>query len=139
MTAVSICRSRGTAWKMPLDKGELRRVLRSMLSLLAAGVDRLDLLITDDRGIALYTRRHLGCNGPTNILSFPSAVRSAPACLVLSAETLLRECLLYGRQPREYAVRLLAHGLAHIAGHSHGEAMAHLEEKAVSAALAVLG
>lgn len=43
--------------------------------------------------------------------------------LVLAPETLHRECLLYGQEPEEHTLRLLAHGLAHLLGHDHGPRM----------------
>ena len=51
---------------------------------------------------------------------------------VLSAETLARETFLYNQAPYEYTVRLLAHGLLHLAGYDHGPEMDVLTEQAVS-------
>ena len=46
-----------------------------------------------------------------------------PGILLLSLDTLARECLLYGQEPAEHALRLLAHGMGHLAGLDHGPAM----------------
>ena len=64
---------------------------------------------------------HLGCAGPTNILSFPAAPEeSGLGVLAFGLETWLREAALYGQKPELHAQRLLAHGLAHLLGHDHG-------------------
>ena len=88
-------------------------------------VSGLEMIITDDAGSEACNREHLGISGPTNILSFPlfKQTGGAGGSLVLSAHTLRRESLLYGQEPAEHAVRLLAHGLAHLAGMEHGPKM----------------
>ena len=100
-----------------------------------SGLD-LELIVTDDGGSETCNREHLGLSGPTNILSFPLSAEAgrarASGSLILSAATLRRESLLYGQEPAEHAIRLLAHGLAHLAGLEHGPEMwsacARLEE-----------
>jgi len=81
----------------------------------------VDLVVSSDGAIAAVNRRSLGCQGPTNILSFPEEGRLGS--LFLSAQTLEREIFLYGQDPAEHARRLLAHGFGHICGFDHGDAM----------------
>jgi probable rRNA maturation factor len=137
------------AWKLPFAAPELREILAAMLT--AAGCDgcRLELAVLDDAAMAALQEQSLGRQGPTNILSFPAgdalrdfAAEDAPPSpalgwLALSADTLLRECFLYGQGPEEHAIRLLAHGLAHLTGLDHGPDMdalcARLEEAAAAA------
>ncbi len=95
----------------------------------------VDLTITCDAEISAYNERFLGCAGPTNILSFPAGGDDLGS-LVLSADTLLRECRLYGQPPREHSVRLLAHGLGHLLGFDHGPEMDGLCSIMEQAALA---
>ena len=87
----------------------------------------LEIIVTDDAGSEACNREHLEISGPTNILSFPLPAQKGRAgaggSLVLSAATLRRESLLYGQAPTEHAIRLLAHGLAHLAGLEHGPKM----------------
>lgn len=82
----------------------------------------VELIVTDDGGISSVNAHNLGCTGPTNILSFPGEGRQL-GTLVLSAETLERECMLYGQDISVHARRLLAHGMGHIAGFDHGSEM----------------
>lgn len=48
--------------------------------------------------------------------------------LVLSINTLEREARLFGQNPHEHAIRLLAHGLVHLLGFDHGEHMQELTD-----------
>ena len=55
-------------------------------------------------------------------------LRSNLGTLILSVDTLERECVLYGQKPHRHATHLLAHGLAHLLGYDHGEEMQQLTE-----------
>ncbi len=54
--------------------------------------------------------------------------------MALSADTLQRECFLYGQELDGHCIRLLAHGLAHLLGHDHSPAMDALCERLEAAA-----
>lgn len=82
----------------------------------------VELHLLDDASIGVANRRCLGCTGPTNVLSFPGG-SDTPGTLLFSLDTLHRECLLYGQEPAEHALRLLAHGMAHLCGLDHSEQM----------------
>ncbi|MGE9986201.1 rRNA maturation RNase YbeY [Desulfovibrio sp. SGI.169] len=117
------------AWLLPLGRRELARLLRVMLRALdengAPAPDRLELHLLDDAAMSVANLRFMGCMGPTNILSFPGG-ESLPGILLLSLDTLARECLLYGQEPAEHLARLLSHGMGHLAGLDHGVAMDRL-------------
>lgn len=85
----------------------------------------IELHIVDDARMRLANSRYSACNGPTNVLSFPNG-SDAPGVLLLSTNTLQRECLFYGQEPMTHLVRLLAHGTAHLCGLDHGQDMDHL-------------
>lgn len=115
----------GMGWGCPLDRRKVRHALEAMcVAVAAAGrqVAAVDLYLLDDAGMAVANARHLGCRGPTNVLSFPGTAGMA-GTLLLSLDTLGRECLLYGQDPREHLLRLLAHGMGHLAGLDHGPEM----------------
>nr|WP_092153373.1 rRNA maturation RNase YbeY [Desulfovibrio legallii] len=97
----------------------------------------VDLHILDDAGISAANRRFLGCVGPTNVLSFPGDA-AMPGALLLSLDTLRRECLLYGQEPVEHCLRLLAHGMGHLCGLDHGPLMDALCADFAAAAAAAL-
>ena len=162
----------------------MRAALRAMLAVSIApgqaqSPDCVELYLLDDASVAKANAAHLGCMGPTNILSFPGGggflgalgasgvpgapnvsgapgapnvsgapgapgvpgapnVPGAPGALLLSLDTLQRECLLYGQDPAEHLVRLLAHGMGHLRGLDHGPVMDALCERHMEAAWAVL-
>ena len=123
--AAVFVRHGGMGWMCPLDRRELRHALEPMCATVAAAgrpVESVDLYLLDDAGMAAANARHLGCHGPTNVLSFPGAAGMAGS-LLLSLDTLARECLLYGQDPCEHLLRLLAHGMGHLAGLDHGPEM----------------
>ncbi len=113
------------AWLLPVELGRLRRAAATMLE--AAGVrdGSVELCLVRDAGSAALNERWLGCTGPTNVLAFPGD-EPAIGSLVLSVDAVHREALLYGRDEADHCLRLLAHGLAHLAGYDHGPEMDRL-------------
>lgn len=91
----------------------------------------------DDAVMSAANRRFMACEGPTNVLSFPGGT-DLPGILLFSPDTLARECILYGQEPGRHALRLLAHGMAHLAGLDHGPDMDRRCESCVAAAQKML-
>lgn len=192
-------RAPGMGFLLPLAPGELRAVFAAMQEATGLAGCTVELDLVGDEEIARLNAAHLGCTGPTNILSFPAhdglpvlppvlpevgapvspdgfvpedtanAIDAWPAArlgddpgdgppegphdgppvlsedapchlgwLVLSLDTWQRECLLYGQEPVEHALRLLAHGLGHLAGYDHGPEMDEFTDAAQDAGMAVL-
>ena len=131
----------GAAWLCPLDRRELRQALLAMCAAAAScgrPVAGVELYLITDADMAGANAGHLGCMGPTNVLSFPGGPGMA-GTLLLSPDTLERECLLYGQEPTEHLLRLLAHGMGHLAGLDHGpemDALCAACEEAAEAGLA---
>ena len=138
----------GLCWRLPFCRAELHRALSAMLHAAGSGPAELDLVLVRDAGMADYNLRYMGCHGPTNVLSFPIDEEIAGpededvpvqlGSLVFSVDTLHRETLLYGQDPEEHCLRLLAHGLGHLAGYDHGPEMDELCSEMLSAAEAWL-
>uniref|UniRef100_B8DKV5 Endoribonuclease YbeY n=1 Tax=Nitratidesulfovibrio vulgaris (strain DSM 19637 / Miyazaki F) TaxID=883 RepID=B8DKV5_NITV9 len=153
-------RAPGMGWMLPLVPGELRAVFAAMQEATGLAGCTVELDLVGDEEIARLNAAHLGCTGPTNILSFPAhdggphdgAHASSPdrshggphdgpdedapchlGWLVLSLDTWRRECQLYGQEPVEHALRLLAHGLGHLAGYDHGPEMDEFTDAALEA------
>lgn len=113
------------------------RVLRAVLSTMTERggfpeIGELELRIVNDAEQARLNARFFGLSGPTNIISFPGA-ETEPACLSLSLPTIFRECVLYGTDPEERTLELLAHGVAHAAGYDHGAKMDAVCEELLAA------
>jgi probable rRNA maturation factor len=125
-------------WKLPFAPPELRSLLEAMLAAAGAPEAAVELLLVSDAAMEELNREYLRRPGPANILSFP-AQGAFLGSLVLAPETVRRECFLYGQDPEEHVLRLLAHGLAHLLGREHGPEMdrlAALLERAGAAARA---
>ncbi len=121
------CRYPATAWVLPLDRRQLRAALAAMLAAaeqahVPVAPPAVELHLVDDAAMSVANRRCMDCQGPTNVLSFPGGCDS-PGTLLFSLDTLRRECLLYGQEPGEHALRLLAHGMAHLCGLDHSAQM----------------
>lgn len=144
----------GVLWKAPLDKREFMAVVHAMRDACGIAHVPVECALTDDAGIAEANAAFLQCYGPTNILSFPATDTlhdNAPhksetlheahvptALLLLSVDTLAREAFLYGQDTTDHALRLLAHGMAHLAGFDHGPAMDAVQDAAHTAGATAL-
>jgi len=138
---IRVSRQAGFVWQCPFSRQQLLAVLGSMREVCGLEDVFLDLTLTDDAAISRVNQAFLGCHGPTNILSFPPAASDGPggASLVLSLDTLERECLLYGQDVAEHTLRLLAHGMAHLSGYDHGPAMEVVQDAVFVAGKTALG
>lgn len=138
---IRVSRHSGLAWQCPFARRELVAVLAAMRASCGMDAVPLDLTLADDAFISRVNAERLGCTGPTNILSFPPSAGSDAgwAFLLLSLDTLERECLLYGQDAAEHTLRLLAHGMAHSSGLDHGPALDALQSAAMEAGRRALG
>ncbi|MFZ5426908.1 MAG: rRNA maturation RNase YbeY [Thermodesulfobacteriota bacterium] len=121
---------------LPLSRSEATPLLSRLLSVLGLEGASVEVRFVDDAEIARLNAEFLGLFGPTNVLSFPAEDAQRPDYLgelALSVDTLTREAALYGQEPREHLIRLLAHGLLHLAGYDHGQVMEEMTDMAVEA------
>lgn len=96
----------------------------------------LSLRLVSDSEMQALNRDYLGLPGPTNVLSFPCDDPSQPGYLgdmAISLDTVAREAFLYGQDPGRHFLRLLGHGVLHLAGLDHGREMFDLTDAAVDA------
>lgn len=128
----------------PLSRQELSGLGAMILETLGLEEGKVTVRLVDDREIARLNREFLHCTGPTNVLSFPAGEVSGDGEdddahflgeLALSVDALSRETVLYGQLPVAHLTRLLAHGILHLAGYDHGDAMYAMTDAAVDRAL----
>lgn len=122
--------------RLPLSRSEFAPLLDHLLAVLGVDGASIEVRFVDDAAIAWLNREFLGLPGPTNVLSFPASDPGRPDYLgeiALSVDALEREAALYGQDLEEHLVRLLAHGVLHLAGYEHGAAMEAMTEMAVEA------
>ena len=123
---------------LPACREELaRRTLRLMESL-GLGGRCVEATLVGDREMARLNTDFLGLPGPTNVLSFEAGEEGGMEGgylgeVVVSADACAREARLYGQDPALHFDRLLGHGLLHLAGYPHGEAMDALLDAALAA------
>lgn len=120
-----------TAWT-GLSKREIKDIVRSIASEVGIKDPDIDILISNDASMHDFNQRFLSMEGPTNVLSFPENNPDMPHCLgqlVINADAVRRESILYGQDSVAYMVRLLVHGILHLAGYDHGPAMDELSDK----------
>lgn len=120
---------------MPFSSREISGHIKLMLNIINAScqiLTNIDLYLVDDHMQAKLNYKYLSCMGPTNIISFPLG---KTGILSLSLDTFQRECLLYGQEPTEHFLRLLAHGIGHLAGYDHGIEMESLCDSCIEAVM----
>jgi probable rRNA maturation factor len=121
-----LCQHQNALMFCPLKARALKQSCLAMARALPKGIvfpsPMVEVHLVRDGMMAAANQRYMGCLGATNVLSFPGAENLA-GVLLLSVDTLLREALLYGQEPQEHCIRLLAHGMGHLLGYDHGDAM----------------
>lgn len=147
---IDIVNSSRTRWKFPLARPELLGVLAAMLFAAGKSNTSLELALVDDAGMENLQAEYMGAFGPTNCLSFPASCPKGQAqnggapyenlgWLALSTDMVARESFLYGQEPVNHSLRLLAHGLAHLMGHDHSAEMDAFSDALYEAGLKALG
>ena len=135
---IAYSRRVGGGAPLPLDRQDLILAAESALALAGRSGEDLELVVVNDLEMERLNREFSGCVGPTNVLSFPLEDGSGLGVVVLSLDTLWREALLYGQDSAEHGLRLLAHGVFHLCGLPHGDAMDALTDAAVETALSTM-
>lgn len=119
------------AWLLPVPSQQVARIVSAMLGSSPCPCVQVDVQVVRDGRMASLNKQHMQCSGPTNVLSFPSSQNpqrnqptdQAVATLIVAADTVCREAMLYGQDAAEYTVWLLAHGMGHLMGYDHGPDM----------------
>ncbi|MBU1001681.1 MAG: rRNA maturation RNase YbeY [Proteobacteria bacterium] len=136
MSVVSMVVRPGLNPSMVVGRCEARDLAQRVLAALGMDSAELELTLTDDREMARLHQSTLGRTGPTNGLAFNDEDPERPDYLgevVISVDTLARECELYGQPPLEHMARLMAHSFLHLAGMDHSPEMDDFTEAAVDA------
>lgn len=106
-----------------------KKVLASLAAHLPATLApeaEISILLADDAALAALNQTWRGRKGPTNVLSFPSAMPQ-PAQggahllgdIALSWDTLAREAAAQNKDTLDHFTHLLVHGALHLLGYDH--------------------
>ena len=147
--------------KAAFDKRQWQLLIQTMLNAVGCAGYSVELTLLGDFEMAELNLTSMGCQGATNVLSFPSNSKGCASLqssgksmslqpdkttpakmlgwLAFGVDTAKREAFLYGQDLQEHSINLLAHGLAHLLGYDHGVAMDAVAQKMAEAALGCLG
>ena len=117
---------------VPASPVEVVRIAGKIASGLGIDEPAMDILVTHDLAMRDLNKRFLNMEGPTNVLGFPESGEQGTDSLgqlVINVDAVKRESYLYGQDPYSYLVRLMVHGMLHLAGYGHGEIMSEMAEK----------
>lgn len=115
---------------LPFFTQELELVFSAMAEEADLATCYVELSLPRDAEMATLNKNAMGCTGPTNVLSFPAPEgEDILGWMALAPETCAREAFIYGQDRRDYALRLIAHGYAHLLGFDHGEEMDEIAQR----------
>ena len=113
-------------WDAQPEAGQtVRHALSAAAQTLSTTDGEVAILLTDDSSIRALNRQWRGIDAPTNVLSFPAAVTQTSVAakffgdIVLSYETLARECADEDRIFLHHLAHLTVHGFLHLIGYDH--------------------
>ena len=116
---------------LPAPKPRLKRIIETILQdtafqRLPEQFNEVSVLFTDDPSIHTLNLSYRGKDKPTDVLSFPQEEEwtdglHSPSLgdLVISTQTARRQAKQFGVSYRKEVLRLLIHGLLHLAGYDH--------------------
>ncbi|MFO8031971.1 MAG: rRNA maturation RNase YbeY [Desulfohalobiaceae bacterium] len=120
-------------WYSPWSRQELYFLMPGIMEFIGCPGCFVELKLCGDLEIARLNQSYLGLPGPTNVLSFPAQEKNSQLLgqVCISLPAVHRESVLYAQYPRMHMLRLLLHGILHLAGYRHGQEMQVLTEDAV--------
>ncbi|MBX3494872.1 MAG: rRNA maturation RNase YbeY [Parvibaculum sp.] len=112
------------AWDEAAADVVRRAALRAYGAVRGAAPAELSVMLADDARVAALNKTYRGKDGPTNVLSFPSAdIAGMEAVLlgdvVLARETIAREAEAQAKRFDDHLAHLVVHGVLHLLGHDH--------------------
>jgi len=107
-----------------------RKRLAELVAFVAAAqgtrIAEVDIAVVSRRQIASINKRYLGCDGPTDVLSFDLSDPHGPirAQIVVCGDIAARQGRLHGCGPQRELMLYVVHGLLHLAGYDDRTARA---------------
>jgi probable rRNA maturation factor len=105
---------------VPIDRGRMRDVVRTVLDGEAVGEADISLAFVDNPTIHRLNHRFLQHDEPTDVLSFPLSEpgsRKLSGELVIGAEVALAQANQRGHDVQAELALYVIHGLLHLCGH----------------------
>jgi probable rRNA maturation factor len=119
---------------VPIDRGRMREVVRTVLEGESVGEADISLAFVDNVTIHRLNRQYLHHDEPTDVLSFPLSEpgsRKLSGELVVGAEVALSQANDHGHDVQAELALYVIHGLLHLCGHDdhHPEAAARMRQR----------
>lgn len=125
---------------VPIDPAPLRQAIEHTLRRQACPCARISVALVNDARIAELNHRHLGHDGPTDVLTFNLTDNGQPlnAEIVISAETAARQAQQRNHPATDELALYAVHGTLHLMGmddHTaeEADAMHTIEDEILSA------
>jgi probable rRNA maturation factor len=107
----------------PLSRPKAQRVVESVLRAERVPKALISVAFVSNRQISALNRKHLGHNGPTDVISFGFAPAGRDGVVVgdiyIAPDVAKKNAATSGAAVREEMVRLLVHGTLHVLGYDH--------------------
>jgi probable rRNA maturation factor len=111
--------------RCPLSVGRVREVVRDTLSQSGVRQAMLSVTFVSRRAIARLNRKHLGHEGPTDVITFALGHSGPHGAVVgdiyISPDVARENARKFSASVREEVARLVVHGTLHVAGRTHPE------------------
>jgi probable rRNA maturation factor len=132
-----------TKKRLPLSRKEIGRCALLVLGTVDAAVDELGVTFLDDAGMRALNRKYAGKNHSTDVLAFMLSGppgHGAAGDVYISLERAVSQAREYGVGMKAEILRLLVHGILHLAGYRDDRQpargrMTRVQEKLVNALL----
>lgn len=128
-----VCATKAWPWQLPFEINVLHGIVAAMAAAAGFKDGKIQIRFVNDTEMANINGACLGCSGPTNVITFPGEAEERG--IAVSLDCLHREALLYGQNPSEHLVRLLAHGFGHLGDYDHGEQLDAIQKACEGAAM----
>jgi|SRR5665213_2264215 len=100
----------------------VRDAVAAATAMLSTADGEVSIVLTDDAAMRTLNRTWRGIDKPTNVLSFPAKASGGEKMLgdiVITFETLQRECDEDGKEFLHHLAHLTVHGFLHLQGYDH--------------------
>lgn len=112
------------AVRVPLSRQRVGNLARAVLEAEGVRDAAISIAFVRPSAIAAINRKHLGHEGPTDVISFPlAAAGGAPlgGDVYIAPDVAARNALVHGVGVREEIARLVVHSMLHVLGYEHPE------------------
>ena len=90
-------------------------------------VAEVSIVLANDALVRSLNREYRGRDEPTNVLSFPTAIKESPHAeipillgdIIVAYETALNEATVEGKSLSDHLYHLIVHGMLHLLGFDH--------------------